>query len=145
MMKMKPLCRMRYMKSQLKVAPGRSFRTLGPIIGCAHDYPNHIGLPRGCLNDICQLLDHLKIKWFVQDELHKGQPLKVNFIGCLRPEQEIAAEKMLKEDMGVLSATTAFGKTVIGAWLIWKREVNTLILVHRKQWNEPIRPLRWYD
>ena len=43
---------------------------------------------------------------------------------------------MLKTDFGVLSATTAFGKTVIGAWLISKRKVNTLILVHRKQLQE---------
>ncbi len=40
---------------------------------------------------------------------------------------------MLKSDIGVLSATTAFGKTVVAAWLIAKRQVNTLILVHRKQ------------
>ena len=40
---------------------------------------------------------------------------------------------MLKSDIGVLSATTAFGKTVVAAMLIAKRQVNTLILVHRKQ------------
>src|SRR5207247_155119 len=34
---------------------------------------------------------------------------------------------------GVLAATTAFGKTVIAAWLIARRGVNTLVLVHRQQ------------
>jgi superfamily II DNA or RNA helicase len=43
---------------------------------------------------------------------------------------------MLKTDIGVLSATTAFGKTVVAAWLVSKRKVNTLILVHRKQLQE---------
>ena len=43
---------------------------------------------------------------------------------------------MLKTNFGVLSATTAFGKIVIGAWLISKRKVNTLILVHRTQLQE---------
>jgi superfamily II DNA or RNA helicase len=42
-----------------------------------------------------------------------------------------------------LSASTAFGKTVIALWLIARRGVNTLILVHRKQlmdqWVERIR------
>lgn len=38
---------------------------------------------------------------------------------------------MLAHDTGVLSATTAFGKTVIAAWLIAQRGVNTLVLVHR--------------
>ena len=44
-----------------------------------------------------------------------------------------AAKDMLAHDTGVLSATTAFGKTVIAAWLIAKRGVNTLVLVHRRQ------------
>lgn len=43
---------------------------------------------------------------------------------------------MAKAEMGVLSATTGFGKTVIAAWLISQRRVNTLILVHRKQLQE---------
>ena len=40
---------------------------------------------------------------------------------------------MLKHDTGVLAATTAFGKTVVAAWLIAQRGVNTLVLVHRRQ------------
>ena len=40
---------------------------------------------------------------------------------------------MLGHDMGVLAATTAFGKTVVAAWLIAQRGVNTLVLVHRRQ------------
>lgn len=40
---------------------------------------------------------------------------------------------MLAHDIGVLSATTAFGKTVLAAWLIAQRGVNTLVLVHRRQ------------
>ena len=40
---------------------------------------------------------------------------------------------MLPHDTGVLAATTAFGKTVVAAWLIAQRSVNTLILVHRRQ------------
>ena len=47
---------------------------------------------------------------------------------------------MLKSDDGILCATTAFGKTVIAAWLIAARKVNTLVLVHRRQlldqWRE---------
>jgi len=65
--------------------------------------------------------------------LYEGQALATNFLGELRAEQKKAAEEMLKSDIGVLSATTAFGKTVVAAWLIAKRQVNTLILVHRKQ------------
>ncbi len=106
------------------------------VIGCAHDYSHHIGLPRGCLNDICQLFSDLKIKFTIQDELYLGEPLITNFCGHLRPEQETAVQAMMKSDIGVLSATTAFGKTVVAAWLIAQRKVNTLVLVHRKQLQE---------
>ena len=58
---------------------------------------------------------------------------EVNFQGELRPEQKAAADAMLAHDTGVLAATTAFGKTVVAAWLIAQRGVNTLVLVHRRQ------------
>jgi superfamily II DNA or RNA helicase len=45
----------------------------------------------------------------------------------------VAADVMLKHEIGVLSATTAFGKTVVAAWLIAQRRINTLVLVHRRQ------------
>ncbi len=103
------------------------------IIACAEDYPKHIGLPRGCLDDLLQTLSGLNIKTVVRDQRNSGQPLKVTFQGELRPEQILAAQAMLAQDTGVLAATTAFGKTVVAAWLIAKRGVNTLVLVHRRQ------------
>ena len=103
------------------------------IIACAEDFPKHIGLPRGCLDDLREFLSDLKIKPIVRDEQYEGQPLDVTFHGKLRPEQVAAAEAMLAHDIGVLSATTAFGKTVVAAWLIAQRGVNTLIVVHRRQ------------
>ncbi len=103
------------------------------IIGCAYDYSHHIGLPRGCLDEIIHLLKELKIKYTIQDELVDGKSLDVSFLGTLRSEQEKAAEILLQSDIGVLSATTAFGKTVIAAYLIAQRKVNTLIIVHTKQ------------
>jgi len=103
------------------------------IIACAEDHPHHIGLPRGCLDDVRQLLSDLKITPVVRDERCPGRPLDVTFQGELRPEQKVAAVAMLAHETGVLSATTAFGKTVIAAWLIAQRGVNTLVLVHRRQ------------
>lgn len=103
------------------------------IIACAEDHPKHIGLPRGCLDDLLQTLSGLNIKTVVQDQRNSGQPLKATFQGELRPEQILAAQAMLAQDTGVLAATTAFGKTVVAAWLIAKRGVNTLVLVHRRQ------------
>ena len=103
------------------------------IIACAEDHPKHIGLPRGCLDEVRQTLSDLNIKAMVRDERNPGLPLKATFQGELRPEQTVAAHAMLAEDTGVLAASTAFGKTVVAAWLIAQRGVNTLVLVHRRQ------------
>jgi membrane protease subunit HflC len=106
------------------------------IIACAEDHPEHIGLPRGCLEETLDLLKALKIRVELRDERFEGKQLDLAFSGELRPEQQKAAAAMLKHDCGVLAATTAFGKTVLAAWLIAKRGVNTLILVHRQQLME---------
>ena len=106
------------------------------VISCAEDYPQHIGLPRGCLAELEQLLSSLKIKPVFQDERCDGISLDVAFQGTLRAEQRVAAAAMAADDTGVLAATTAFGKTVLAAWLIAERGVNTLVLVHRRQLME---------
>jgi superfamily II DNA or RNA helicase/very-short-patch-repair endonuclease len=103
------------------------------IIGCAGDHPRHISLPRGCLGDVQELLSGLRINHTICDERFYGRPLTVEFRGELHQQQLIAAMAILAHDTGVLSASTAFGKTVIAAWLIAKRGVNTLVLVHRRQ------------
>ena len=103
------------------------------VIACAEDHAAHVSLPRGCLEDIQALLSDLKIKSVILDERCAGQPLGATFRGELRPEQAVAVKAMLAHDTGILSATTAFGKTVVAAWLIAQRGVNTLILVHRRQ------------
>ena len=88
------------------------------IISCAEEHPQHIGLPRGCLEDVRQVLVDLNIRPVIRDERFNGHPLHTTFQGELRTEQKFAAEAMLKHETGVLAATTAFGKTVVAAWLI---------------------------
>jgi superfamily II DNA or RNA helicase len=113
------------------------------IISCCEEYPKHLALPRGCLEELLQLLGDLKIKTDLIDERIIGIPISVNFQGTLRLEQQLAADQLIKYDIGVLSASTAFGKTVIGAWLIAERKVNTLVIVHRgqlmDQWVESLQ------
>jgi superfamily II DNA or RNA helicase/very-short-patch-repair endonuclease len=103
------------------------------IVSCAEDHPKHFALPRGCLDEIQEMLGSLRIQPVLRDERFIGLPLQVAFHGTLRPDQQAAAEALLAHDTGVLAATTAFGKTVVAAWLIAQRRVNTLILVHRQQ------------
>ena len=103
------------------------------IIDCVEETGQHLGLPRGCLEEVQDALCGLGIEAVLRDERFGGTPLVAPFRGVLRPEQVAAVKAMLAHDIGVLSATTAFGKTVVAAWLIAQRGVNTLILVHRQQ------------
>jgi superfamily II DNA or RNA helicase len=110
------------------------------IIGCAEEFPKHIALPRGCLNDLeCFLASH-KIALELQDERQSGTPCVFDFHGTLHPAQEKAVREVLQFDSGVLVAPTGFGKTVLAARLIAERKTNAIILVHRKslldQWRD---------
>lgn len=113
------------------------------VIGCAENFPNHIALPRGCLDSALELLRDNGIRCVLRDERFHGEPLVAGFTGTLRPDQEAAVAAMLRHDIGILCAPTAFGKTVAAAALIARRGVNTLVLVHRtellKQWQERLR------
>lgn len=110
------------------------------VIRCAEEFPKHVALPRGCLGEIIALLESHKVALDLDDQRFVGLPLDVTFHGQLRPDQQAAASDMLAHDDGILSATTAFGKTVVAAWLIAARKANTLVLVHRcqllDQWRE---------
>ena len=103
------------------------------VIACAEDHPHHIGLPRGCLDEVRQALTDLHVRMAIRDERYTGHTLELSFHGELRAEQKTAADEMLAHETGVLAATTAFGKTVVAAWLIAQRGVSTLVLVHRRQ------------
>jgi superfamily II DNA or RNA helicase len=113
------------------------------VIGCAENYPNHIALPRGCLDAAQELLRDNGIRCDLRDERFVGEVLDVAFAGTLRLDQEAAVAVMLHYDAGVLCAPTAFGKTVTAAALIARRGINTLVLVHRtellKQWQERLQ------
>lgn len=113
------------------------------VIGCAENYPNHIALPRGCLEAAQELLRDNGIRCEMHDERYGGESIDVAFTGTLRIDQEAAVAAMLRHDTGVLCAPTAFGKTVTAAAMIAERGTNTLILVHRtellKQWRERLQ------
>ena len=113
------------------------------VICCAENYPQHIALPRGCLDAAKELLRENGIRCDLSNERFEGEPLDVEFIGTLRLDQEAAVAATLNHDAGVLCAPTAFGKTVTAAAMIARRGVNTLVLVHRtellKQWQERLQ------
>jgi superfamily II DNA or RNA helicase len=100
------------------------------IIACADETSDYLCLPRGCETDLeTTLSGHgTKITWI--DNTTRGREIDVEFGGTLRDEQLLAIDKLLGHDIGVLSGTTAFGKTVVAIRLIAGRKVNTLIIVN---------------
>jgi superfamily II DNA or RNA helicase len=78
----------------------------------------------------------------LQNKQNHGQSIDIRFVGDLRDDQKEASQKLFAKQNGILSASTAFGKTVVALWMIAERKVNTLILVHRKlladQWADRI-------
>jgi len=102
------------------------------VITCAEDLPEHVALPRGCLDDLRALLKENGIRLLLDDQRQAGEAVPMTFGGTLTPVQEEAAKAILGEDMGVLVAPPGVGKTVVGIHVVAARGVNTLVLVHRK-------------
>lgn len=101
------------------------------IIDCSDETKEYLCLPIGCEDDLIALFKELEADVHFIDKTNHGKKIDVEFIGNLRDEQPLAIEKLLKHDIGVLSGTTAFGKTVVAIKMIAERKVNTLILVDK--------------
>lgn len=106
------------------------------------DTDGYIQIPRGLRESLMNACMEAGIAYDIADHREKGRPIRVSFNGDLRTGQDLAADKMLQHDYGVLSATTAFGKTVVCSYLIAQRKVSTLILLQSKdlleQWVEEL-------
>ncbi|MEZ5786470.1 MAG: DEAD/DEAH box helicase family protein [Xanthobacteraceae bacterium] len=103
------------------------------IISCAELFSKHVALPRGCLDDLLNLFGEVGVAAELRDERQQGRSIGTRFLGELTSEQNEAAASLLDHEIGVLAATTAFGKTVVAAKMIAMRGRNTLVLVHRRQ------------
>jgi superfamily II DNA or RNA helicase len=113
------------------------------VISSAEDLSQHIALPRGCRNAVMDFFALHNVNIDLADKRFEGTPIQVEFLATLTTLQDAAARAILAHDIGILSAATAFGKTVVAASIIAKRKVNTLILVHRRelmdQWTERLQ------
>ena len=106
------------------------------VIACAELLSHHVALPRGSRDEMENLFKDLGIRVRLRDKRYAGLGIKTAFVGELTREQKAAADALLAHETGVLAATTAFGKTVVAAFIIAARKTNTLILVHRRQLME---------
>lgn len=114
-------------------AMGFSTKGIPRIIHCGSDTDEYLCLPRGLKERLFSLLEESNIHYKADDRKNTGHSINVQFIGNLYPEQKKAAKCMLRYEYGILGAATGFGKTVIGAYLISERKVNSLVLVHNRE------------
>ena len=133
-----------YSKQALRLSTYQTPR----IISCADLTEEFLALPRGCEDAVKTLLKEKNVAYRFEDNTNHGRPISVHFNGELRENQQEAVNTLAMNNTGVLSATTAFGKTVAAIGLIAtttafgktvaaigliaKHSVNTLILVHTK-------------
>ena len=125
-----------------KAAMGLSTKGIPRIVFCGYDEAGYICIPRALLDSVIDRFNEVGISFTLTDNRCSGTPLDVSFNGTLYEEQMRAAKAILEHDNGILAATTSFGKTVVGAYMIAQRKTNTLILVHnteiQKNWIEDL-------
>ena len=145
-----PSTLMAHLKRQASFANPVFFKTQAMRFS-THGIPRYMSLarieqgymivPRGCLDDIQQLLTTQNISVDIDEKRESGNCLKrIEFLGELRGDQKHAVKKLVAHDVGILHAPMAFGKTVTAIGVIAKRKTNTLILTHTRQlvdqWKE---------
>ncbi len=112
------------------------------VISCADETRDYLCLPRGCEADLVDELHKLGIAFEMIDRTFHGRPINVKFKGHLRDEQTLALGHLLRHNTGILSGTTAFGKTIVAIKLIAEMKINTLVLVDKvsllSQWKEKL-------
>ncbi len=75
------------------------------IISGAELHPQHVGLPRGCLDEALEVLKVLGIKPILKDERHRGEPLALTFLGTFRPRPP--AQTRPRRPRGVVASRDA--------------------------------------
>ncbi|NUN84953.1 helicase, partial [Odoribacter splanchnicus] len=88
------------------------------IISCSEMTDDYLVLPRGCEDAVCGILTQHGVKVVISDKTNHGHNINVTFRGSLREEQQNAMEAFAGHNIGTLSATTAFGKTVFAIGML---------------------------
>lgn len=127
-----------YRKQKMRLSTALTPR----VICCAEEFPQHMGIPRGCLDELQNLLNSVGIKVEISDKRLHDAELQATFHGQLTSVQEAATSELLRYDEGILVAPSGSGKTVVGISIIASRKTNTLVLVHRspllEQWRNQL-------
>jgi len=92
-----------------------------------------IALPRGFMNELLRFIDEQGLKYEIEDNRVKLNPVKFESILKLRNYQNTAHADLMLSEQGILVAPPGSGKTIIGLELIARQKQSALIVVHKKQ------------
>lgn len=106
------------------------------------DDSGYICIPRGLLEIIEERCHEADITIDIDDKRSIGKDIDVEFSGELRDNQKNAIHDLLKYDCGILSAATAFGKTVTCSGIIAEKKTSALIILESsalvEQWENSL-------
>ncbi len=114
-----------YERQRLRLSTGRVPR----LVACAEEHARHVALPRGCLDDLRDLLARAGVALVIDDRRTVGETNDAPFTGTLTAAQRTALDALIPHQTGVLVAPPGAGKTVMAAALIAQRGVSTLVIV----------------
>lgn len=119
------------------------------FIDCSKENEKCLLLPRGNLNQAIEILRSANIEYEITDNRESGSKIDINFSATLYNEQNDALNAMKKSDIGILSAGTGFGKTVVATALVAAQKTNALILVQShallEQWKKAVKKFLNFD
>jgi superfamily II DNA or RNA helicase len=96
-------------------------------------------IPRGFMRQLILMCRKNDLKYEIDDQRRRLDPVDFSFKGKLRPFQQVAVDRMLAKDFGTLNSATGSGKTIMALYMIAQRRQPTLIVVHTKdlaaQWT----------
>ncbi|MBP5433337.1 DEAD/DEAH box helicase family protein [Ruminococcus sp.] len=112
------------------------------FIYLGYDENGYICIPRGLMESLQERCDNAGINIDLDDKRSCGRPLNIEFNGELRDNQKDAIEALTKYDNGILSAATAFGKTVTCSGIISLIKTSALIILESSalvgQWEKAL-------
>jgi len=104
------------------------------------DKNNSLILPRGLMRATIEIFKANNINTTFEDDRFYKKETFSKIVYTLRDEQQEAINEIEKKDFSMCVAPPGFGKTLLGAVMISKREVNTIVIVNKNmlldQWIE---------
>ena len=123
-------------------AIGFSNYTESRFIYLGYDENGYICIPRGLMETLQERCNNAGIHIELDDKRSCGRSLDIEFNGKLRDNQKDAITALMKYDNGILSAATAFGKTVTCSGIISQIKTSTLIILESsalvEQWEKAL-------